>query len=276
MPTDPTTCFNILLKLIRRLQFERMMQGTTHRILHDSDAHCTATHSYEMAVCDLGESLLLRRLAHQRSRDMSSSSPTATACMVPLSYDPRLCQQSSHLGCPSPAFPNPVVAALVEFNHVLQTHLVTQDALVPLVEQAIRRAMLHSVDFAVVLGRVLAEGAARGAVVTAAQTADIGYVLQPVDVTFTNLHPSAATATATGGLVRWRVRFPSRKLFAAFLANKPLWVHLRHVPLFNYMEVGPAADLPWRRATVSDNDLRYHGLSPHVAAVLPHLPRLCL
>ena len=230
VPHDPVVCFNVILKLVKHLLFNADASQRPH---------------YGTMCCNL----------HTLMQQWFAKS---------LSLRLHHCRDAEHRSCPPPYFPSAVLKVVAESNHIIQSHLVHGDTLVVIVEQDLRKAITLSHDFAVVLALLLQDMARRVDMLTErGELNPSSYADEAVRVMFNNVVDRGDTFAA----VSWSIIFPARRVHAAFLANRALWLGLQHTPYFTATQVGEKA------AAAQRARLDMHTLSPAVAAALLLPPR---
>lgn len=233
-PTDDVGAFRVLFKITKRILFQNIVQPS-----------CSSRRefSFETACCDVA-TLVARtycRTSQSDTLDEAALAASLAFCGVrsPCLGSKQRRRRRSHAACAAPTFPSAAMARVFACNHNLLAHLVSGDAVAVVVEQCLRRAMLQTSDFFLVTCLVVEHMADRTARTVAALQVDgvtAGYAFEPVRVTFR--HAAGDGGGDDGAFVEWSIVFPARKVFAAFLANRALWRHLRHKPVFSLLEVG--------------------------------------
>lgn len=264
-PTDPTSAFHVLFKLMKRILFQNIVQplhSSLNRFPFEAACCSVALLSARLFLPDTRAASMMRfcRVHHHHQHQQLDGTGAGTG--VPVT------QQQQHTACATPTFPTPIMATLFACNHILLSHLVGGDAITVVMEQVLRTAICQSCDFFVVVSLVVVDMQAR-----ARHYPATGYALEPVHVTFQNyiLSDGAGSVTEVEEEVehvapcRWQVTFPARKTFAAFVANRQLWLELDHVPVFNAVEVGQtlAADMKRRPAQHTASPLLLRLVSRH-------------
>ena len=253
-PTDPICTFHVLFKFLKRILFQNIV-----RPLHSSSNRFP----FEAACCSVG--LLSARLFLSDTDAVDA----ARFCRVhhnPHGF-PRGVVVQHHDACGPPTFPTLMMDKIFACNHILLSHLVSGDAVTVIIEQVLRKAMVRSKDFFVVLSFVVDNMQKR-----ARKYSSTGYAFEAITVTFQNyvLFDKEGKVTRCEEEVeevtpcQWSITFPARKTFAAFVANRQLWLKLDHVPVFNALEVGQTMAAEMKREPTR------HTVSPLLWKLLTH------